>query len=103
MSFDSIFELAIVILVGLEYLIVKIGRKFWFLQLFFSGSFLLLYYRWKWPNFDKKKLVFGSNYHNCCNFLQAALQGHYMYALINSFFDPLGLNTTLPDLSNFMS
>ena len=56
MSFDSIFELAIVILVGLEYLIVKIGRKFWFLQLFFSGSFLLLYYRWKWPNFEKKDL-----------------------------------------------
>ena len=45
MNFDSIFELAIVILVGLEYLIVKIGRKFWFLQLFFLGSFLLLYYR----------------------------------------------------------
>ena len=45
MSFDSKFELAIVILVGLEYLIVKIGRKLWFLQLFFSGSFLLLYYR----------------------------------------------------------
>ena len=36
-SFDSIFELAIVILVGLEYLIVKIGWKFWFLQLFFLG------------------------------------------------------------------
>ena len=35
MSFDSIFELPIVILVGLEYLIVKIGWKFWFLQLFF--------------------------------------------------------------------
>ena len=37
MSFDGIFELAIVILVGLEYLIVKIGWKFWFLQLFFLG------------------------------------------------------------------
>ena len=35
MSFDSIFELAVVILVGFEYLIVKIGWKFWFLQLFF--------------------------------------------------------------------
>ena len=45
MSFDSIFELAIVILVGLEYLIVKIGWTFWFLQFFFSGSFLLLYYK----------------------------------------------------------
>ena len=56
MNFDSIFELAIVILVGLEYLIVKIGRKFWFLQLFFLGSFSLLYYRWKWPNFEKKDL-----------------------------------------------
>ena len=52
---------------------------------------------------SKKKLVFGSGYHNCCNFLQAALQGHYMYALINSFFDPLCLKTTLPDLSTFMS
>ena len=37
MSFDSIFELAIVILVGIEYLIVKIGWKVWFLQLFFLG------------------------------------------------------------------
>ena len=45
MSFDSIFELAIFILVGIEYLIVKIGWKFWFLQLFFLGSFLLLYYK----------------------------------------------------------
>ena len=45
MSFDSIFELAIVILVGLQYLIVKIGWKVWFLQLFFWGSFLLLYYK----------------------------------------------------------
>ena len=52
---------------------------------------------------SKKRLVFGSGYHNCCNFLQAALQGQYMYALINSFFDPLDLKTTLPDLSNFMS
>ena len=35
MSFDGIFELAIAILVGIEYLIVKIGWKFGFLQIFF--------------------------------------------------------------------
>ena len=45
MIFDSIFELAIVFLVGIEYLIVKTGWKFWFLQLFFSGTFLLIYYK----------------------------------------------------------
>ena len=51
----------------------------------------------------KKRLVFGSGYHNCCNFLQATLQGHYMYALNNSFFDPIGIKSTLPDFSTFMS
>ena len=45
MSFDSIFELAVVILVGLEYLIVKIDENFGFYNFFFSGSFLLLYYK----------------------------------------------------------
>ena len=37
MIFDSIFELAIVILVGIEYLNFKIEWKFWFLQLFLLG------------------------------------------------------------------
>ena len=52
---------------------------------------------------SKKKLVFRNGYHNCCNFLQATLQGHYMYALNNSFFDPIGIKSTLPDLSTFLS
>ena len=52
---------------------------------------------------SKKRLVFGSGYHNCCNFLQAILQGQYMYALFNSFFDPIGIKSTLPDFSTFLS
>ena len=38
MNFDGLFELAIDILVGIEYLNVKIGWKLWFLQ-FFSRLF----------------------------------------------------------------
>ena len=45
MNFDGLFELAIDILVGIEYLNVKIGSKFWFLQIFFSAILLLFYYK----------------------------------------------------------
>ena len=45
-SFDNLFELAIVDLVGIEYQIVKIGQKLWFLQVFFCGHLLLYYYKY---------------------------------------------------------
>ena len=45
MNFDGLFELAIDILVGIEYLNVKIGWKLWFLQFFFSAILLLFYYK----------------------------------------------------------
>ena len=104
MSFDSIFELAIVILVGLEYLIVKIGRKFWFLQLFFLGYLFTTLLQMKMAKFRKKRLVFGSGYHNCCNFLHVTLQGTlHIYLYLDSLFGRIGLKTTLPDLSTFFS
>ena len=68
MSFDSIFELAIVILVGIEYLNVKIGWKFWFLQLFSRVVFTTLL-QIKMAKFRKKSLVFGSVHNNCSNFV----------------------------------
>ena len=57
MNFDGLFELAIDILVRIEYLNVKIEEKLWFLQFFFSAILLLFYYKLKWPNFEKKVLI----------------------------------------------
>ena len=69
MIFDSIFELAIVILVGIEYLIVKTGWKFWFLQLFFFGYLFTNLLQIKMAKFRKKSLNFGSGQQNCSSFL----------------------------------
>ena len=69
MIFDSIFELAIVILVGIEYLIVKTGWKFWFLQFFFFGYLFTNLLQIKMAKFRKKSLNFGSGQQNCSSFL----------------------------------
>ena len=53
--------------------------------------------------FRKKSLNFGSGQQNCSSFLHATKQGHYIYTLFRSLFDPIGLKTTLPDLSTFLS
>ena len=36
-------------------------------------------------------------------FFNVTSQGHYIYTLFRSLFDPIGLKTTLLDLSTFLS
>ena len=71
MNFDGLFELVIDILVGIEYLNVKIGWKLWFLQFFFLAYFTTILLQIKMAKFRKKSLNFGSGQQNCFSFLHA--------------------------------
>ena len=70
---------------------------------FFSRDAFYYFTTNKTGQISKKKDLFSEVATTIVVFLQATLQGHYMYALNNSFFDPIGIKSTLPGLSTFLS
>ena len=73
--------------------------------IFFSANLLLFYYKKKLPNFEKKVLISEVANKTVLVFCMRPNKDttYTPYTLFRSLLNPIGLKTTLPDLSTFLS